>query len=43
MKNKTHKKGHFYVPCNPFAGITRIKYEGIISARNLGHPLTYIL
>ena len=28
---------------NPYAGITRIRSEGIISARNIGHPLAYIL
>ena len=24
----------------PYAGITRIRSEGLISARNIGHPLT---
>ena len=28
---------------NPYAGIVRIRSEGIISARTLGHPLAYIL
>ncbi len=28
---------------NPSAGITRIRFEGIISAQMVGHPLTYAL
>ncbi len=27
----------------PYAGIIRVRYEGMISARNIGHPLAYIL
>ena len=28
---------------NSYAGITRIRSEGLISARTLGHPLIYAL
>ncbi len=27
----------------PSAGITRIRFEGMISAQMVGHPLTYTL
>ena len=43
LKYKNTKRGAVRHLFNPYAGITRIRFEGIISARNIGHPLTYAL
>lgn len=34
-----YKRGQFIL-CHPYDGITRVRFEGIISAHNREHPLT---